>query len=59
MASPSNPGPCPLIGQYRKADQFDLFVAETVQMLAELLDELLEERKPKKRGRPRKSRQES
>ncbi len=33
-------------------DQFDLYVAECLQMFAELLDPILEDRKPKKRGRP-------
>jgi hypothetical protein len=44
---PSNPGPCPHgYSPYHKADQFNPFVVETVQMLVKLLDPILEERKP-------------
>jgi hypothetical protein len=40
---------------YKMNAEFHLHTAESVQMLAELLDPILEDRKPKKRGRKPKS----
>jgi hypothetical protein len=39
---------------YKMNAEFHLYTAESVQMLAELVDGLLEASKPKRRGRPRK-----
>jgi hypothetical protein len=38
----------------KQPNEYGLFLAESVQLIVELLDPILEDRKPKKRGRPRK-----
>jgi hypothetical protein len=42
----------------KMSNEYALFVAESMQMFAELLDPILEDRKPRRRGRPPKQRKD-